>query len=214
MKDTGRVEQLAGSNALVGALITQLQLRAFGLFGLATVVLWSLSPIVSQAALRIANVKLNAVDTTEQLTFINPLLPFHFGDLLNAPAFEEELVRFIFSSSLLSSSSLWGQTMDSCGNLRVPMVEALDGYQRQKWIGLPQNISDVVFSSLVGLPFSPRPSLKGRSSFKLNTSYISLDCAVYNLKRNGNCSEAFTKSPYRDDLRYQTDRLFYIQRRV
>lgn len=65
----GRVEQLVGSHTLVGSLVTQIELRTFNLIAMSIVALWALSPVGSQASLRIAYIKSVPIDTQNQLTF-------------------------------------------------------------------------------------------------------------------------------------------------
>ncbi|KAK8007425.1 hypothetical protein PG989_001415 [Apiospora arundinis] len=182
-----RVEQLVGSHTLVGAFITQFQPRSFGLAGLGIIVIWALSPIGSQAALRIAAVTPSTVDTVERLTFINSQQRYHRGEWANRANYDAQLVSSIFSTSLLSVTALQGQTLDVWGNLRVPMVESLAGYEDHEWKDLPSNRSDIIFASLIGVPFGPKHFIRGHSCFTLDTSYMNLDCPVTTLEKDGDC---------------------------
>ena len=68
----GRVEQLLASNTVFNAVTAQVQLRAFDLAGLFIVFLWMLSPIGSQAALRVVYSASTPQETTESITVLDP----------------------------------------------------------------------------------------------------------------------------------------------
>ncbi|XXG97391.1 hypothetical protein Hte_003692 [Hypoxylon texense] len=175
----GRVEQLVGSHTLVGSLITQIELRTFNTIALSIVVLWALSPVGSQASLRIAYIKSVPIDAQNQLTFMSPDSCYVEGETGDSD--NRALVSSLFATSLLSAKVRYGKTQDTWGGLRIPMVEAFDNYTNGDWISIPANVTNITFSSLVGIPFSPILST-GSTSFTLNTSYMTLDCPVFTTK--------------------------------
>lgn len=52
----GLVQQFLGSQTISGAFLTQIRLRARNAFAIFTVLLWCLSPLGSQASLRVISV--------------------------------------------------------------------------------------------------------------------------------------------------------------
>lgn len=173
----GRVDQLLASNTVFNAIATQVQLRAFDLAGLLIVFLWMLSPIGSQAALRVVYSASTLRETTESVKFIDPQTSYYMGAAGSSNLFNNN-GRPLFASAMLHASSAQGRAaQDLWGNLRVPMIEALDGSAGQDWISI-SNSSSTLYSSLVGIPTSPR-NLPGDSEFTLHLSYIALDCPIF-----------------------------------
>ena len=76
----GLVEQLLGSNTISGALVTQAKLQAFNILGLFIVVLWCLSPLGSQASLRVvSSTKLSNLRNITTLTAMNTFSEYQYG---------------------------------------------------------------------------------------------------------------------------------------
>ncbi|KAI0972778.1 hypothetical protein F4678DRAFT_52068 [Xylaria arbuscula] len=172
----GRVEQLLGSHTIVGSIVTQIELRTFGLVAIIIVVLWSLSPLGSQASLRIARVETKIIQSQHPITMLNPDSIYTTGEFTGD--LQGSLPMSLFSNALVSSTVLAGKTQDAWGGLRIPMIEVFDNYTNGDWISLPANGSETVFSSILGVPYNSTLSV-GTSTFTVNTSYMTLDCPVF-----------------------------------
>ncbi|GAW14092.1 hypothetical protein ANO14919_034860 [Xylariales sp. No.14919] len=172
----GRVEQFLGSNTIVGSIVTQFELRTYGPIALSIIALWALSPLGSQATLRIAYVETRAVESQHEITLMNHDSAYLVGEGLSGT--QSVLSKSLFSSSLVSTKVRSGLTQDTWGGLRIPMIEAFDNHSSGDWIDLSANPSAPVFSSLVGMQYSPA-SPPGMTAFTVNTSYLSLDCPVF-----------------------------------
>lgn len=84
------------------------------------------------------------------------------------------MVKSFFGTVLSTPTEKSRQTQDTWGNLRIPMIEAFDGYGNHDWISLSPDMN-YTFSSMVGVPFSTSLQL-GRSNFMFNTSDMVLEC--------------------------------------
>ncbi|ROV93165.1 hypothetical protein VMCG_08748 [Cytospora schulzeri] len=103
-----------------------------------------------------------------------------------------DIVQAMFSNALLSalSPAVIEKTQDSYENIKVPMLEALDGYEDGGWITLSDTSKlSVTYASLIGLPFGPKPSSEN-TSFTLSTSYLSLDYPVFRID-SGQCEDLY-----------------------
>ncbi|KAF4951607.1 hypothetical protein FGADI_7382 [Fusarium gaditjirri] len=171
----GHVETLSSSTTLIGAIVTQIQLRNLNLVAIALIVLWALSPVGGQASLRILRVGTRITKTNHQFHALDPESAWEAGSSTSYPI----LAHALFTSSLITTKKLYNKPQDSWGNLRIPMVEAFDDYQSHAWIKIPDNATEVIFSSLIGVPVNPglpsEPTI-----LTLNTSYMYLDCPTFN----------------------------------
>lgn len=191
LKPTGRVETLSGSDTLIGAILTQVQLRNINLLAVALVVLWSLSPLGGQASLRIARPGTRVITSQREVSFLDPSSTYTMGQSGDTDL--KPLAKTMFATSLVSSQLLYGKPQDNWGNPRVPIVEVFDNYQDHEWIEIGANATNTTFSSLVGIPFSPGLP-NDATSFTLNTSYMSLNCPTMKKipKVNGTLFTNFT----------------------
>ncbi|VTT82059.1 unnamed protein product [Fusarium fujikuroi] len=170
----GHVETLSGSTTLIGAIITQIQLRNLNLVAISLVVLWALSPVGGQASLRVLRQGTRVTKTNHQFYALDPMSSWEAGSSNHYPM----LTHTLFASSLIASRKLYNKPQDIWGNLRIPMVEAFDNYQDHRWIKIPDNDTGITFSSLIGIPFDRELPVE-QTSFTLNTSYMYLDCPTF-----------------------------------
>ncbi|KAJ4248064.1 hypothetical protein NW762_012834 [Fusarium torreyae] len=170
----GHVETLCGSTTLIGAITTQVQLRNLDLVAIALVLLWALSPVGGQASLRVLRPGTRITKTNHQVHALDPQSSWEAGSSNRYPM----LTHTLFTSSLVTSKMLYNKPQDSWGNLRIPMVEAFDNYQDHAWVKIPDDATDVTFSSLLGIPVTPGLP-RGPSFLTLNTSYMHLDCPTF-----------------------------------
>ncbi|CAG8977001.1 hypothetical protein HYALB_00012853 [Hymenoscyphus albidus] len=145
----GVLEQLLGSRTISGALFTQIRLRAMDSVALVIIILWCLSPLGSQAALRVV--------------YIAP--QFHTNR--TSPTAMNTFAGYEYSYAAGIVSDLWG-------NVRLPSLEALN-YNGTSWL----NIRDkpVEYTSLVGVPVGPLPTLpQANTTYNLTNSYLKGSC--------------------------------------
>ncbi|EMT74351.1 hypothetical protein FOC4_g10002462 [Fusarium odoratissimum] len=170
----GHIETLSSSTTLIGAIVTQIQLRNLNLVAIALIVLWALSPVGGQASLRVLRSGTRITKTNHQFQALDPVSSWNAGSSTSYPI----LAHALFTSSLITTKKFYNKPQDSWGNLRIPIVEAFDNYQSHAWIKLPDNATEVTFSSLIGVPVNP--GLPSEPTFlTLSTSYMYLDCPTF-----------------------------------
>lgn len=69
----GRIEQLVGCQSVFSALERQITLRHWSLVGLFSVLVWLLSPVGGQSALRLLDHEVRNVSSTATFQYINPM---------------------------------------------------------------------------------------------------------------------------------------------
>ncbi len=169
----GILEQLLGSMTFFNTYVTHFQLRAFNILGIILMALWALSPIGGQASLRVVTVGSSTIEHTTSFQYMGNNKNW---TLIGADAPELSLaVNSLFISSLASPRRNF--STDAWGNLKVPMLEALNSSQKSgndEWFSVPANPT---YAALIGLPMSS-VSNELNSTLNLETFYWSLDCGV------------------------------------
>ncbi|KAG9656730.1 hypothetical protein KCU64_g5671, partial [Aureobasidium melanogenum] len=194
----GTLDRLLGSMTIVQTIFTQLQMRSLGFLSLFLILLWSLSPLGGQASLRIIGMSKNANSTTRLFQYVNtsseildlddPTYAISNPDIAsrNVP------INALFSAALVgasSGSSASQGSIDTWGNTKIPWIESLDPSlaDAEGWYSIPQLNSSDDFTSLIGVPFSIVPDATNlTTSFKIETSYWTLSCPVFDNLGNGN----------------------------
>ncbi|RFU26789.1 hypothetical protein B7463_g9553, partial [Scytalidium lignicola] len=171
----GLVEQLLGSNSISGVLFTQARMLAFNITAILLIILWCLSPLGSQASLRVVSVVPSYLKSNTTLTALNTFSEYEYG---NADGLAEGMTIIIppFIASLMSGSLLQSRNQDLWGNLRLPSIERLADGENTDWVNITDPIN-VEYSSLVGVPVTTRPSA-GNTTFEFSGSYLNLTCGV------------------------------------
>lgn len=168
------VEQLQGSKTIVSALTTQYQLRAFNILAAVLIILWALSPLGSQASLRVGDFQVVTSVSQYDYTYLDvrtEFSPFDSGYALD-PA------NALFISSLITPKNMRNSPQDSWGNVRVPMIETLadTDASSDEWIPFIHS-NDSQYAALVGIPVTgPALDNKSTTRFTISTSYWVLKC--------------------------------------
>ena len=174
----GALEQLLGSRTVGGAILTQFQLRAFNLLGLALLLLWVFSPLGSQAVLRMVESRLAThtesatpvyFDTNARTIFagMETRTPNSFTSSNNVL----DLVATMYSALLLTPLAIKDDTTDLWGNVKVPLFSSHGSESTTEWQDVPSG-SD--YSALVGLPILGLAT--GNTTFNMESSYVELQC--------------------------------------
>ncbi|KAJ4324360.1 hypothetical protein N0V84_003921 [Fusarium piperis] len=155
----GVIEQLVGSYSVAEAIVTQVRLKTFNVLGMAILLLWCLSPLGSQAALRAISPDKAFHNSIGNLTVLA-----HPRRMLVPPAV----------ATIISAQLLQGRSQDLWGNIRVPMIERLtENASDTNWVHVSR-IKDLDYSALVGIPVVSLPS-KENHSFTFSASYVNPD---------------------------------------
>ncbi|KAM0553173.1 hypothetical protein ACHAPJ_007460 [Fusarium lateritium] len=176
------LEQLIGSRTVGSALLTQINLCKFNLLGFGLLILWALSPLGSQSALRMLRTRLQPVlepsqilhyTTYAQSAFTRTLITSASGvDQANAL---EAFLQTMYTSLLLAPVTAKTSVMDTWGNVKIPRLE-VDGSAggSDGWYNVSRNPEPDSYSALAGLPVANVS--RGNVTFSLESSYIDLRC--------------------------------------
>lgn len=184
----GLLEQLMGSRTVGGAIATQFRLHSLSLVAIGLVFLWLLSPLGSQAVLRILSTTTKSTTTSGSVTYVNTRQPSFSG---YTQFYETWFSGFAssFSASLLASPDVKNGSMDLWGNVKIPYFSSLSSISEDSdgWVQIPQNPSKtpIAYSSLFGIPTFGLPI--GNTTFNLESTYIELVCQniASNVTRDG-----------------------------
>ncbi|KAL6792285.1 hypothetical protein GGI42DRAFT_364644 [Trichoderma sp. SZMC 28013] len=173
------LQQLMGSQTISGTFLTQIQLRAFNLLGLLLIILWSLSPLGSQASSRVI-----FIETAYNATRTNlATIPAFAASIIlqdTGSSFSSESWAYVAApwlASIASYTLLSNRNQDLWNNLRLPLIERLTDRPDESDAITLTNITGITYSSLVGFPLTTLPAT-GNTSFTLSGSYMNVDCPV------------------------------------
>jgi hypothetical protein len=136
------LEQLVGSQNLLGAVKTAFMLRQVGLTSSAIILLWGLSPLGGQSSLRILDTK--RVDVVG-----SQFIPYFDTNDTSATSFmgasamgsANNGMTAIYQASLLSPEKIQSSSNDLWGNVKIPTMEYLPGYDtaENSWVSVNQS---------------------------------------------------------------------------
>ncbi|RSL54818.1 hypothetical protein CEP54_009674 [Fusarium duplospermum] len=176
----GALEQLMGSRTMGAALLTQAELGAFNILGLALVFVWVWSPLGGQALLRMLGSQLQTIASPSTIVHFDTDAAPRFASWYQISATNNgregnmiALLSSMYNAALLSPDSIMNGDQDIWGNVKIPYLHSYGHVEDPKW----QDITSSLFSeysALVGVPINNVS--RGNSSFLIESSYISLDC--------------------------------------
>ena len=191
--DTGILEQLLDSRTLGEAFITPLKLRVLNREALMVIFLWALSPLGGQASLRVVDTVHRPNTTDELFTYINYDTKYLMITGSDSWKDDIDVVKAIFTTSLLSSPDIRQSPYDAWDNFKVPLIERgeqplnTSSWMSVQELGYPD---DAFYSSLVGIPVGSvtdsknPPDLYGTDTnytLSTHTKYMNLSCGELNL---------------------------------
>ncbi|KAF2003067.1 hypothetical protein P154DRAFT_561548 [Amniculicola lignicola CBS 123094] len=172
------LDQLLGSTGLFATVVTQLKFRNMGVLGFALILLWALSPVGGQASLRILDYDTATTIRSRTLYFLDRNSTYQRSDatLLGSDGHNAEFVaQSLFAAALGSTKDTQEGSMDSWGNLKIPMIERISSLQDLAGWHSIDHSSNISYSSLLGIPISTVSS-DYNTTFNLETWYWTLDC--------------------------------------
>lgn len=173
----GRLEQLVGCQSVFTALERQITLRYWSVVGLFSVLVWLLSPVGGQSALRLLGQEDNSELTTSALRYLNPQLSTT-SSLEGPSSMNSARASFtsIFLAALLSSSKYQDTPMDLWGNVKLPLYRDLSNSTSDQWkFYTGPHDNNATYSSLIGIPVAGVPS-SGLSNFSIRTRQFDVNC--------------------------------------
>ncbi|KAI8964326.1 hypothetical protein F5Y11DRAFT_102623 [Daldinia sp. FL1419] len=180
----GFLDLLIGSTSVGGMIGTQLERRLtqFDVHSLCLLIIWALSPLGGQASFRIITYRDIPIPqnlTLDFLDFSNASSPVALSsvDIVNLL----DVIDSSFVSSLVSSASISQSPMDPWGNIKIPFIENLPGYDsanEDEWIPYSGYTETTPYSSLIGVPVSNIPKT-GNTEFTVEASYWNIRCPEF-----------------------------------
>lgn len=178
------LEYLLSCRTVFSALTTPLSLRRANALAPLLIVLWALSPLGGQAALRIMDVVPSQVSEPWPFECLEFLSDFPYSAPRSSGGTSiRASIQGAFVTALSNPEDVKRQPRDLFGNVKIPMIEH---YRRtaaeahEGWYNISADGSDTVWSSIMGLPIATKDGLSSghNYSFSLQTAYVNSDCSV------------------------------------
>ncbi|KAF4832306.1 hypothetical protein CGCTS75_v004722 [Colletotrichum tropicale] len=190
------LEYLLNCRTVFSAFTTPISLRAANRLTPLLIILWALSPLGGQAALRV--MEMVPSTATEPWLFQNLeyMSAFRHSGPQSSSGFSLlPSIQSAFVTALGTPADIKAEPQDLFGNIKIPMVEAFQSlYQMEDdnrqddnrqdndgWYQLDsKSAASTVWSSIAGIPVATLGGLSSKSnySFAFETSYIYADCSV------------------------------------
>lgn len=173
----GRLEQLIGCQSLFSAIERQIALRSWSIIGLLLTMVWCLSPVGGQSALRLLETESKAVSSVGTYQYLSPLAS-QDSFLMGASAINSGRSTFtsLFLAALLSSTKYQNTPMDLWGNVKMPLYSSITNSTSSEMQAVPSGDGEnVTYASLVGIPVSGVRS-SGYSNYNLRARQWDISC--------------------------------------
>ncbi|KAK8233524.1 hypothetical protein HDK90DRAFT_269792 [Phyllosticta capitalensis] len=180
----GTMAQLLGSTTISNTAMIPWRLRSISPLMLALLLGWTLSPLGSQASLRIISTAPRTRDSNFILETFQTNLSFSeipFSGYLSG----RENRDLAFSAALAASNTTRNSSVDSWSNLFVPVIEEIEkasSHDSEGWYR-KIDLDKVPHASLLGIPFTPE-HLTYSASFTFVASYFHLSPLKYYVGRS------------------------------
>ncbi|KAJ4371591.1 hypothetical protein N0V83_004810 [Neocucurbitaria cava] len=174
----GRLEQLVGCTSVFSALERQFCLRSWSFVGLLSIIVWLLSPVGGQSALRLLGQEQHDVTSTGTVRYMDPMtIENSVIDGASDANSGRSTYTSIFLAALLSSSKYEATPMDLWGNVKLPIYRYLENSTSDEWKEITNNTNaNVTYASLVGVPVAGPPS-DGYSTFNIKARQFDITCS-------------------------------------
>lgn len=190
----GLLEQLMGSRTVASTILTATHLRSFNLCGLGLILLWSLSPIGSQAVLHILDAPLRPVSTVTNAGYFNLRQQSYAAPAATFKTQWFSGFSILLGASLTAPNAVKEGTMDLWGNPKIPMLSSDATPDSTGWVQIAQSSSAPLYSSLFGIPLSGIGI--GNTTVSVESSYVTLTCDT----KNTTSQSPTIAQPIRTDL--------------
>lgn len=177
----GTLTHLLTSHTIASVIAHPIKTRGLHWLTIALCLFWALSPIGSQASLRLVSARVRTINSAQPISWLDrssSSLGFYFGKVGNTRDFT--LSRSLFTAAFLTSRDVQNSSVDTWGNIKLPVLENTpNAGSWDDWTELPDSVT---YSSLVGFPVSAG-AMEGNTSFVLeNVTYWYSTC--YNVSNS------------------------------
>ncbi|GAM91198.1 hypothetical protein ANO11243_092450 [Dothideomycetidae sp. 11243] len=190
------LEQLISSHSMGAAIKQPFLLRKFNLTSVALLVIWVLSPLASQALVRLINTKETELGITGKVQYVQmqqwPYSQTEFISSMDVETGDGYLRETVYGASLIGSSTARKGNQDLWANPKIPFYTTANATTNQ---------NGTEWSSLIGVPIALPPAAKtvpGYTAgwqFNLITPYYRLNCSdVVNLNLSSPLTPAYNFS--------------------
>ncbi|KAF6786833.1 hypothetical protein CSOJ01_15334 [Colletotrichum sojae] len=173
----GLLEQLIGSRTVGSTVLTLIHFRLLSVMSLSLLIAWAMSPLGTQALLRMKSTRLEPrveptnvtyFDNSARNTVLDRLYVGGSGSYSN-DAWWRGLAA-MYTTLVSTPDTIKSDTMDLWGNVKIPFL----GHAESDWKDIHRDAPDFEYSSLTGIPIS---NLKeGNTSFTTESSHLRLRC--------------------------------------
>lgn len=179
----GFLDRLLGSMTVSGTLVTNLVTRIptsfmTTVFVVILIILWSLSPLGSQAVLRIVRFESHMIVSQLERHYLNTTRWQSLPGAGSTSQLDLIPANALLNAAVISSLSSKAIPQDLWGNVRIPRLEDLNTSKadNQGWVPVGP-VKYLSYSSLVGIPVGALPQEESKSSvMKIESWYWNLDC--------------------------------------
>jgi hypothetical protein len=175
-----------GSNSVANSIKQPFLLRRFDLVTIALLILWSLSPLATQALQRmsfddqqdtISSTTVWYLDTwTYNVEFNNQSLAYSQSDLNYGP-----IMSHFFEASTIPPAQDQAVYQDPWGRPKIPIVKLLDNstVDSEGWIDASTATAMADFSSNYGIPLQQPQVNDAAYNFNISSSYLDFSCSPF-----------------------------------
>ncbi|KAF2706129.1 hypothetical protein K504DRAFT_470984 [Pleomassaria siparia CBS 279.74] len=174
----GRLDQLAGCQSLFSAIERQMALRSWSVIGFLLTMVWFLSPLGGQSALRLLETETKAQRTVGTYQYLSPLAS-QDSFLMGASSINSGRSTFtsLFLTALLSSTKYQNTSMDLWGNVKMPLYSSITNSTSGEKQHVPSpSQANITYASLIGIPVIDVPTT-GLSSYNIRARQWDVTCS-------------------------------------
>lgn len=173
----GRLEQLVGSTSLFSAMERLISLRGFSVVGYMLMIVWLLSPLGGQSALRLQGQETNSIMSNGTVQYLNPDVvldtSMQGASIINSA---RSIFGPIFLAALLSSSKYQDTPMDLWGNVKMARYQSVQNSTSDEWKTIKDDDSNnITYASLIGIPVAQVDKI-GTSNFSVKARQWDISC--------------------------------------
>ncbi len=146
----GRLEQIFGCQSVFLAIERQFCLRPLSVVGILSIVVWLLSPLGGQSALRLLDQHEINANFTSTLRYMDPQTSektFLQGGGVYAEG--RPTATSIFLAALLSGGTYQASPVDFWGNFKLPLYRQMVNTTSDGWRTMTE---DTLYASMIGIP--------------------------------------------------------------
>lgn len=175
----GILEQLNGSQNLLAAFERAILLPGLGILSIGVVLLWALSPLGGQSALRVLGRGQDSTLGNITLYYTNVTGTVDSGAFSGASAYTsyQASLNAVFQASMTSLQLVNGS--DIWGNIKIPVLDSVDTFKAGKeengWYAFDETSYTDPYSALNGIVVSGLQDNK-HTNFSMESSYFNMSC--------------------------------------